>query len=48
MPESDASVPDTPEIDIGLTPRQIVGGFILLAALILLLRRRRRSRPSGD
>jgi hypothetical protein len=27
---------------VALTPRQILGGFVLLAALILLLRRRRR------
>lgn len=30
------------DLDLAMSPRQIIGGFALLAGLILLVRRRRR------
>ena len=42
-PESEQGPERATALELPLTPRQILGGFVLLAALLLLLRRRRRS-----
>ena len=36
--------PDGPEVAIGLSPRQILGGFALLAAIVVWLFRRRKDK----
>ncbi len=36
------AAPDAPEVAIGFSPRQILGGFALLAAMVVWLFRRRK------